>query len=142
MIIMISGLSSALVEPNLINYNDPLCEKLIDVASEGKIMPSFAPFDDEVFNIYDLEENSIGHVSIEEGVIVETKCEIVDDEKATYDVFVKDSETIDAIKSAESPAKAYKNALKEGSIEIKGKSFGKGLKIGFINFFAKIAAWF
>lgn len=144
MIIMITGLVSAIAEPALTSttYDKSLCNKLLDVATVDKTMPKFAPFKNEVFDVYNLENEAVGHVKIKDGTIVETTCELSNENEATYDVFVKDSETIDTIKEAESPAKAYQKAKKEGDIKIEGKSFSKGLKIGVINFFAKIASWF
>lgn len=144
MIIMITGLVSAITEPTLTstNYDKSLCNKLLDVATVDKTMPKFIPFKNEVFDVYNLKNEAVGHVKIKDGIIVETQCKLSDEDKATYDVFIKSSETIDKIEEAESPSKAYQDAKKEGDIIIKGKSFSKGLKIGFINFFAKIASWF
>ena len=119
---------------------NPLCSYMMDLASVGKVMPSFLPFKNEVFNVYDLDGNSVGHVSIEDGSITESNCDLSDD--STYSVFVRDDVVIDNIKNSEKPAKAYKEARKSGDIRVEGSGFGKRMKIGFINFFASIASWF
>ena len=90
MIIMIAGLTTALVPPQETGaellgdgISVSLCDKLLDIAEVGKVMPGFAPFKNEVFDVYDMEGYAVGRVIIEDGTISNSVCEIEADETTT-----------------------------------------------------------
>jgi len=97
------------------------------------------PYKNEIFNIY-LSDKSIGHMKIEDRVIVSIGCE--ESENPTYNIYVRDMDVIEDIKNSEKPIEEFNNKLKNKDIVMEGTSFGKKIKGLFTRLGIMIASWF
>ena len=119
-----------------------ICDYIInhEKFSVGKTLPDKVPYSNEVANLYTLDEELIGHIIIVDKIVTEMNCtEVVE---PTYNVYIKDVDTIKDIESAESPADEVDDKMSAGDIIIKGTSFGKKTKALFTRIVIKVASWF
>lgn len=118
-----------------------LCDYLMnDVGIEvGDKLPGYIPYSNEVMNIYDSEENLVGHVVLEKSEITSIGCEAKD--APTYKVYLANDNVIDDILGAESPVDALNDKL-GNEINLVGQSAGKKVKAKATGFILKIVSWF
>ncbi len=102
----------------------------------GKNLPESAPFTNEVLNIY-VSNETYGNLVIEEKIIIDFSC--IENENATYNVYIKDSSVIKDFAESDDIIETYKNSTESGDLEIKGVGFGKKIKLAFVKFFLKFA---
>lgn len=140
------GGSKILADENgsvLMEFSDKvsLCQDFM--SQDGLIgfeMPSFVPYNTEVFHIYYQNDAPFGFVELVNKKIVGAGCDIQG--KPTFVVYVKDDETLLNIVNAENPLDAFNKARSDGDIVIKGVTFGKKVKGFFTNVLASVASWF
>jgi hypothetical protein len=130
LIIGILGLVSSL------EINDLSCSNAINYKDQiiGKEIPSEAPFDNEIINVY-VSEEVYGNLVIKESVIRDFSCS--ENEDATYSLSIQNLETVKKFLESEDFIDSYKSMKKSGEIEVKGIGFGKKLKLAFVNFILK-----
>ena len=117
------------------------CEEIMaKIDMVGQQIPSGVPFQNELVNLMITEEGLEGHIEIVDGKIVAVDCGL--SEEATFDLAVKDFETLEEIGQEENPVDAYNEMRKSGEITIEATGFGKKIKLFFTNAIAKIASWF
>jgi len=117
-----------------------ICAQMIDLAKPGEYLPSFLPYKNEVFNVYDLNNNPAGHITIENRMVVSSGCTLADD--PTYTIYVEDGQTIKDIRESSDSAEAYIDNIKSGTLDIEGQSFWRKFKGSMTNGFAAVASWF
>lgn len=123
-----------LVSP--LNVEDLNCQNALNYKDQiiGKAIPDKAPFNNEILNVY-ISEEIYGNLVIEESVIEDFSC--VENEDASYELTIKDLETMKKFVGSEDYIQTYKEMKKSGEIEIKGVGLGKKIKLAFVNFILK-----
>ncbi len=135
------GLVSAQENNGLgVNIGDLSCNQIAFLVSHlNATIPSFVPYTNEVFNFY-IGEEFFAEIVLEEKQVKEAFCEV--NEERTYDVYIKDIQTIKDISDSENPLDEYHSKKSAGEIQIKGATFGKSVKQFFVNIGLKIVGWF
>ncbi len=124
------GFSSA------VDVSELTCENALNYKEQivGNEIPSEAPFNDEIINVY-ISNETYGNLVIEESVIKDFSC--VENEDASYEIRIKDLQTMKDFVESEDFIQTYKDMKKSGDLEIKGIGFGKKIKLAFVNFVLK-----
>ncbi len=99
----------------------------------GTSVPKLIPYSNERFNIYTTEQELIGHLIFEKGIVTSYNCEAIDN--PTYNVTIKSKLTIDDIMSSDSPVKELNKKLGNKEINLIGITYSKKIK----GFFTKIS---
>ncbi len=92
----------------------------------GTSVPKMIPYKNERFNVFTNEDELVGHLIFENGLVTSYNCESI--EEPTYNVIVKGKSTIDDIMDSESPIKVLNKKLGNKEIDLKGVTFGKQFK--------------
>ncbi len=95
----------------------------------GTSVPKMIPYKNERFNVFTNQDEPVGHLIFEDGLVTSYNCEQI--EEPTYNVIVVGKSTIDDIRDSESPIKALNEKLGNKEIDLNGVTFGKQFK-GFI----------
>lgn len=126
----------AIVVVSAVDINDFSCknvENYKDLAI-GKTLPESAPFTNEILNIY-ISNESYGNLIIKNKTIYDFSC--IENENATYKVYVKDISVIKDFSESDDFIGTYKNKTSVDEIEIKGIGLGKKIKLAFVKLFLK-----
>ena len=105
----------------------------------GGEIPSFIPYQNEIFNMY-LGNESFGHLSIEGGVLSDFSCEKSED--ATYELIISNENIFENLNSNSSVVDTLNEKIKSKEIEINGLSFGKKAKWFFTKIALSVVGWF
>ena len=106
-----------------------LCRYIIQKANipvGTKIPGIFMQYKNDRFNVYTHEGNAIGHLTLSNGYVAEFNCQSIDN--PTYDVIIKDKETVDYVLNSEKRIKALSEKINNKEITINGINFGKDVK--------------
>lgn len=117
------------------------CQSILQYKSEiiGIEIPEEVPLNSEIINLY-LSENIYGHIVLENKVVEDFDC--TENEEATYDVFIKDEQTLWDIYEAEDVADMMLEKFSNKEIKLKGKTFSNKIKAVFARIGLKIFSWF
>ncbi len=96
----------------------------------GTSVPKMIPYKNERFNVYTNENELVGHLIFEDGLVTSYNCEAI--EEPTYTVMIKGKQTINDIMDSESPIKVLNQKLNNKEINLHGVNFGKQFK-GFMS---------
>lgn len=107
---------------------------------EGKFLPSFLPYSNEVFVMYNNDE-VIGHVIVEDKEITSVGCTETDSE-ATYTVEIKDLQTVKDVFESNNTIDVFDKKISNKDIDVKGATFTKSVKLFFTKIGLKIGSWF
>lgn len=123
------------------DLGDIQCEDLMASKEEvvGQEIPSQIPYSNEVFEIF-FQETLFGSITLEEKIITDLSCS--ENNESTYEIWIKDSSVIEDIANSENPLEELNKKLSNEEIDIKGKTFGKKIKLFFTKIILKIASWF
>jgi len=94
-------------------------------------LPSFVPFTYDTFNFY-IDESPVASITLEDKKITTIKCEAI--EYPDYELFISDVSIIEKLTSAEYPIETYRELKKNEDIRLHGTSFGRMVKVAFLNF--------
>lgn len=133
-------LSVSLISADVHEDFSQFCQNVNLSMFEDFNVPSFVPYQDEIFNFYIIEENLSGSFEISKGKVTSLSCE--ENGNMTYNVYIDKFSTIEEISESENSFGTYNEKVASGQIEIKGATFGKRLKIAFTEFVLKIISWF
>ncbi len=111
----------------------------LKITTETQV-PKGIPFNNEVFNIYTLDGQTVGHIEIQKKQVASISCET--SEKPTYDIKIKETQTIKDILASEKPIDELNSKIKNKEIILEGQSSGKKLKGFFTKIGLKLAGWF
>ena len=119
-----------------------VCENIIQDLKlrTGLYMPKFLPYKNERFNVYTLQNETVGHMIIEKGVITSVNCTQI--ENPTYLLYIKDDIAVKEIKNNDKPAKDLDKKIAAAEIKLRGASFTKKVKGTLTRIGVKIAGWF
>ena len=110
-----------------------ICRQLLDNHDFlGIELPAYMPFRTERFNIYTFDGEAVGLVELQDKAVTTVECATYEEEY-TYDVYIKDYETVDMLFVTDDPLGVYKQHLKDDNIKIEGKTFGKKLQYFFFS---------
>jgi len=119
-----------------------ICDYILnhDKFSVGEEIPDKVPYSNEVANFYTIDGDVIGHMVLEDKIVIEVNC--TETTEPTYNVYILNLNTIKDIEEAESPVDEVDDKISEGEIIIEGTSFGKKAKALAIRSVIKIISWF
>lgn len=129
-------ISSLELTPELIDSFG--CPGLLQYGPEiiGIQIPSQVPYKNEIINVY-IKNEIFGNIIVEEKIVTNISCS--ENQEKTYDVYIKDYQTIFDIIENEDNISTLKSKLENKEIQIKRANMGKKLKW----FFSKLALnWF
>lgn len=124
-----------------VHAESEICDYIIQERGikEGFSIPSFIPYNNDRFNVFDFNNNSAGSIIIEEGVITHIGCDQI--ENATVDIKVKNVQTLKDIYAAEDVSETFDEKL-DNEIITEGKTTGTEVKLFFTKIALKIISWF
>ena len=119
-----------------------ICDYILnhDKFSVGEEIPDNIPYSNEVANFYIIDGDIIGHMVLEDKVVLEANC--TETIEPTYNVYILNLDTIKDIEYAESPVDEVDNKISEGEIIIEGTNFGKKVKALGLRVIIKVVSWF
>lgn len=123
------------------NEGNNLCQELLlnnDI--KGTELPGFVPFKNEIVQIYQLPNISIGHVTLKDGVVTNVNC--TNDNDATLEIYYKNIASVEKIANAKDPAKVYQEEIANGDLVIKAKTFSNKVKKSIVNLALRVWGWF
>ncbi len=135
MMMLILVASAFAIHENQSTETHELCNYIIQKANipVGMKLPGvFMQYKNDKFNIYTPEGDEVGHLLVTNGYVAEFNCQMTVNQ--TYDVIIKDKETIDYILNSERQIRALSEKINSKDIDIKGINFGKDVK----GFFTKL----
>lgn len=114
------------------------CMTILPFKSEiiGQTVPENVPISDEIINIF-IDNEIYGFIQIEDRMITDFNCS--ENELATYDLFIQGESTLSDIATAEDQMSSFIEKFNNKEIELKGKTFGKKIKMFFVRIGIK---WF
>jgi len=124
-----------------INFTQMECQSIIQYKDSiiGQELPEKVPVTNEILNIY-ISDESYGFIQIENKVVTDFGCE--KKEKATYDLLIKDENTLFSFMESDDPMNTLIEKLNDREINLKGKKFSKKIKSGLAKFGLRIYSWF
>lgn len=108
---------------------------------EGDTLPDYLPYDNERTNFYTPEEEFIGHIVTEDGVITSISDD-VEIEDSTMNLVVEDVDSVKEIAESDKPMKEFNEKLQNDEIEIVGTTTGSKVKNWFMEIVVWIMSWF
>lgn len=130
-------LSLTFVAAEEINFKQIECQIVLQYKDQiiGQEIPSQVPFKTEIFNIY-IAGESYGFLELNDSFIDNFDC--VENEDATYDILIESEAVLFDIYDSEDFMNGVLDKLDSKEIKIKGKGFGKKVKITFVKIGLKI----
>ncbi len=125
---------------SMVSAND-LCQELIERTEvvEDASIPRYLPYRNDKINIFDPNEELIGHLETSNGKVESIGCEALDE--PNIHAYISDLEVIDIILDSDDPLKELNARLKEDII-LEGQSFGSQTKLVVSRMFIRIASLF
>ncbi|NQV08576.1 hypothetical protein HQ529_01845 [Candidatus Woesearchaeota archaeon] len=121
---------------------EDMCDYIITEADsyDEITVPGGIPYNNEIMNVYLMSEEPVGSFIIEEKIVTEYNCSLMD--VPTYNIYVEDVQTIKDINDAESPLDELNNKIKNKEIVVQGINFSKKFKFFFTKAAIRIGSWF
>jgi hypothetical protein len=115
-----------------------ICDYLIEEKgiNIGTTLPKAMPYKNDIFNVYTIDGDIIGHIKLENRIVKSIDCNLI--ENPDFIVKVKDLEVVKSITSADT----LNQALKANEITIEGQSITKKIKNTFTKLGIKIVSLF
>ncbi len=107
----------------------------------GVSVPNSLPYKNEITNVYTLDREVVGMIVIKDGKIESTSCNSTT-ENATYNLFIKDQQTIEDILSSEKPVDVLNEKIKSQDIILEGTKTSKKIKGFFTRLAIRLTSWF
>lgn len=95
-------------------------------------IPSYVPYNNEIFGFHILQENFSGSLELKDGKVVSVSCE--ENKDKTYDIYIQNLTTIEDFQNSGNPLGVFNEKLGDGEITVKGVSFGKKVKFAVTKF--------
>jgi len=144
LIILSVSIVSAINETNIqeLSEGQELCNYIFERTSIeiGTSVPKLIPYSNERFNIYTTEQELVGHLIFEKGIVTSYNCEAIDN--PTYNVTIKNKQTVNNIMDSESPIKELNRKLNNKEINLVGTTYSKKIKGFFTRLGLNIASIF
>lgn len=96
----------------------------------GLELPSYVPFTYDSFNFY-LNGTPVAYLKLEDKKITTIDCGAVD--YPEYELHVSSVSAIEQLTSSDYPFETYRELKRSGDIKFVGTSFGRMVKVGFLN---------
>lgn len=143
MVLLLILMTSAIVVAKETNSNvetQDICNYIKEKVEVGGEIPGFIPFQDERFNIYNFDNEVIGHLISEDGVLTSISCTNITN--PSYNLYINSLEVAQMIGEGESSLRQFNEAKAKNLIRLEGTSFGKKVKGSITSIIMKIAGWF
>lgn len=136
------GEDDTIAVPTLISAENDVCSYMLNNLNikVGTEFDKAIPYKNERFNAYKHDGTVVGHIVIEDREVTSVGCDLTTDQ--TFNIYVKDLDTVKYIAESEKPIDAFNEKLSSKDIEIKGEQVTKKIKGFFTKVGVRIASWF